>query len=78
MARYSVDFRTMDRRDLVAGVGAPAVDVHCSGTMLREFAAVSNDERLPEQFVREMAGVPPDDAILVFDETLAKKSTTLV
>lgn len=78
ISRYSVDFRTLDRRDLAAAAGAPAVDVHCTGTMLREFAKISNDDRLPEQFVREMAGAPPEDAILVFDEALAKKSTTLV
>ncbi|MEO8313438.1 MAG: hypothetical protein ABI645_01475 [Pseudomonadota bacterium] len=78
ISRYSIDFRTIDRRDLLSGVGAPKVDVHCSGTMLREFVSVSSDEPLPEDFVREMAGIPPDDAILVFDEVLAKKSMTLV
>lgn len=78
ISRYSVDFRTIDRRDVLSSRGARMADVHCSGTMLREFASISTDERLPEEFVREMAGVPPDDAILVFDEALAKKSTTLV
>ncbi|HVY63538.1 MAG TPA: hypothetical protein VHH11_01825 [Gammaproteobacteria bacterium] len=78
IARYSVDFRIIDRADVEAGVGAPMVDVHCSGTMLREFRSVATDEGFPEEFVRQMAGAPPEDAILVFDEKLAEKSTTLV
>jgi len=78
ISRYSVDFRTIDRRDVVSGIGAPKLDVQCKGSVLREFAGVSSDERLPEQFVREIAGDPPEDAILLFDETLAKKSKTLV
>jgi hypothetical protein len=78
VARYSVDFRILDRRDLEAGKGAPMVDVQCSGTMLREFLSVTTDQGFPEEFVRQMDGTPPDDAILLFDEKLAAKSTTLV
>ncbi len=78
VARYSVDFRTIDRRDVVSGTGAPMVDVQCSGTMLREFRGLSSDEGFAEEFVRQMAGAPTDDAILVFDQDLAAKSTTLV
>jgi hypothetical protein len=77
ISRYSVDFRTIDQRDVVSGTGSPSIDVSCSGTVLREFARVSSDERLPEEFVRQMAGAPPDDVILLFDEELARKSTTL-
>ncbi len=78
ISRYSIDFRTIDRRDVVAGIGASPVDVHCSGTMLREFLSVTTDTGLPEDFVQRLAGAPPEDAILVFDEALARKSTTLV
>jgi hypothetical protein len=77
MSRYSVDFRTISRQDVEAGIGAPLVDVRCTGTMLREFACVSTEERLPEEFVRKIAGAPPDDAILLFDETMAKKSAKM-
>ncbi len=77
-ARYSVDFRIIDRRDVVSGTGAPMGDVQCSGTMLREYRSVDSDEGFPEEFVRRMAGAPPEDAILLFDEKLAAKSTTLV
>jgi hypothetical protein len=78
VARYSVDFRIMDRRDMVSGWGAPAVDVRCSGTMLREFLSVTSDQGFPEELVQQVAGVPPDDSILLFDQKLAEKSTTLV
>ncbi len=78
VARYSVDFRILDRRDVLANKGAPLVDVHCSGTMLREFLSMVNDTGFPEDFVRRMGGAPPEDAILRFDEKLAAKSTTLV
>jgi hypothetical protein len=78
IARYSVDFRTIDRRDVLSGVGAPVEDVKCSGTMLREFASVGTDQRLPEELVRQIGGMPPDDAILLFDEKLAKESKALL
>lgn len=78
VGRYSVDFRTLDRRDMFAGRGAPTVDVHCSGTMLREFKSVATDEGFPEALVREMAGAPPEDAILLFDAELAAQSTRQV
>jgi hypothetical protein len=78
VARYSVDFRTIDRRDVVSGAGAPMADVQCSGSVLREYRAVKDDAAFPEEFVQRMAGAPPEGAILVFDEKLAEKSTTLV
>jgi hypothetical protein len=78
VARYSVDFRTIDRRDVISATGAPDVDVQCTGTALREFVHVTNDERLPEALVQQVAGVPPSDVILVFDEKLASESARLV
>src|SRR5690349_6184939 len=32
LARYSIDFRTVDASDLLAGRGAPLVDARCTGT----------------------------------------------
>jgi hypothetical protein len=74
ISRYSVDFRTISRQDVEASRGALTADARCTGTMLREFASIATEERLPEEFVRQIAGVPPDDVILLFDEALAKKS----
>lgn len=67
LARYSVDFRTVDVRDLQAGVGAPLADVHCTGTAIRDFVSVKNEGLFEESFVRSVYGEPPADAMLVFE-----------
>jgi hypothetical protein len=74
-ARYSVDFRTVDARDLLAGRGAPLVDVHCTGTAIRDFHNVADGSAFDEQTVTELFGAPPADAMLVFGaagETVAE------
>jgi len=65
-ARYSIDFRTVDARDLVTGDGAPLVDVHCAGTAIRDFVNVADGAPFDEGFVVELFGAPPADAMLVF------------
>ncbi len=78
VARYSVDFRTIDRSDVAAGVGAPTVDVACTGTALRDFVGIRSGERLDEAFVQKVeGGAPPDDVILIFDEKLAEKAAAI-
>jgi Phytanoyl-CoA dioxygenase (PhyH) len=66
-ARFSVDFRTVDARDLMAGRGAPLVDVYCTGTAIRDFLNVADESAFEEQTVRTLFGAPPPDAMLVFD-----------
>lgn len=65
-ARYSIDFRTVDARDLVKGCGAPLVDVHCTGTAIRDFVNVADGTSFDEELVVELFGAPPADAMLVF------------
>jgi hypothetical protein len=65
-ARFSVDFRTVDVGDLIAGRGARLVDVHCTGTAIRDFINVADESRFGEQTVIEIFGAPPADAMLVF------------
>jgi ectoine hydroxylase-related dioxygenase (phytanoyl-CoA dioxygenase family) len=65
-ARYSVDFRTVDARDLVAGRGAPLADVHCTGTSIRDFRNIADGSSFAEETVSELFGPPPADAMLVF------------
>jgi hypothetical protein len=65
-ARFSVDFRTVDVGDLMAGRGAPLVDVHCTGTAIRDFINVADESSFNEQTVIEVFGAPPADAMLVF------------
>jgi hypothetical protein len=67
LARYSVDFRTLSVPDLMAGRGAPLVDVHCTGTAIRDFINVADESSLDEQTVIDVFGPPPPDAMLVFE-----------
>ena len=66
LARYSVDFRTVDVPDLLAGRGAPLVDVHCTGTAIRDFINVADERGFDEETVTKLFGAPPPDALLVF------------
>jgi hypothetical protein len=65
-SRYSIDFRTVDRRDVMAGVGAPIVDAACTGTSLRDFINATSGAPFDEALVRTFYGDPPADAVLVF------------
>ena len=65
-ARFSVDFRTVDVPDLLAGRGAPLADADCTGTAIRDFINVADESSFDEQLVRDLFGAPPEDAMLVF------------
>ena len=71
-ARYSVDFRTVDVGDLMAGRGAPLADVHCTGTAIRDFINVGDESSFDEETVVKLFGAPPPEAMLVFDAPPAK------
>ena len=73
-ARYSVDFRTVDTRDLVAGRGAPLVDVECTGTAIRDFRNVADGSGFDEELVTRLFGAPPSDAMLVFSTAEAERA----
>lgn len=64
--RYSIDFRTVDRRDVCAGVGPSLVDADCTGTAIRDFVNAASGEPFDEEVVRGLYGEPPTDAVLVF------------
>lgn len=57
-ARYSLDFRTVDRDDVTRDVGAPLVDADCTGTALQGYLRVADGSRLPEALIR-VAGSRP-------------------
>jgi len=67
--RFSIDFRTVHREDVVSRKGAPNVDSKCTGTNLRDFLRCSDLSRLPEQLVLPYDGSqpPPAGAMLTFD-----------
>jgi hypothetical protein len=53
--RISVDFRTVNVGDLRAGLGARNVDVHCTGTSIRDFHRVSDLAPIPDDVVALLA-----------------------
>jgi len=65
-ARFSIDFRTVDVADLNAGLGAPLVDVSCTGTAIRDFRRVSDNAPFDEDSVIRLFGAPPPGSMLVF------------
>ena len=73
-ARFSVDFRTVYVPDLMAGRGAPLVDVRCTGTAIRDFLNVADESSFAEQTVVSLFGAPPPGAFLVFGAPDTKPS----
>lgn len=66
MTRYSIDFRTVHRADLVSGIGAPRTDAHCTGTSLRDFISCVDLSRLPDDIIARY----DDETALEYAETL--------
>jgi hypothetical protein len=66
LARYSVDFRTVNVPDLLADRGAHLVDAWCTGTAVRDFVSVTDEKGFEEDTVRSIFGAPPAGAHLVF------------
>jgi hypothetical protein len=77
-SRFSVDFRTVDARDLLAGQGAPLIDVQCTGTAIRDFHSVADESSFDEQTVTKLFGAPPPGAQLVFSRADAEQSAKSV
>jgi hypothetical protein len=50
-ARFSIDFRTVNRADLEAGRGAPNVDSEPRGTSLRDFLRTSDGSPLDDDLI---------------------------
>jgi hypothetical protein len=66
VARYSIDFRTVNRSDLATRRGAPTVDVKCTGTTLRDYVSCKDLSPLPV------------DIIGAYDDGTEKGQTSLV
>ncbi len=70
LARYSIDFRTVSRRDVESGLGAPNVDTRGIGTALRDFCRARDGAAMPEELARRLDPVgPAADEIAVFNPT---------
>jgi hypothetical protein len=67
LSRYSVDFRTVSRRDVEHGLGAANVDARCIGTALRDFRRASDTAPMPEALARLLDPIGPSpDELAVF------------
>jgi hypothetical protein len=51
VARYSIDFRTIQYDDAVAHLGATNVDSSCTGTTLRDYLRCSDLHHLPDALI---------------------------
>jgi hypothetical protein len=70
--RFSIDFRTVNRRDILDHVGAKVVDSQATGTTLRDFMRSTDHERFSEEVVATYeTGERPRDGVLIFDPTAA-------
>jgi hypothetical protein len=74
VARYSIDFRTVDRRHVEERIGASMDDVACTGTSIRDFVRVADGERIEEDVVGRIYGAPPEGAMVVFDAETARRA----
>jgi hypothetical protein len=50
--RFSIDFRTVQLKDVQANVGAPNIDSKCTGTSLRDFLRAADLSPMSEDVVR--------------------------
>jgi hypothetical protein len=66
--RFSIDFRTVNRQDILDRAGANIVDSEATGTTLRDFMRGTDHERFPEEVVASYeTGKPPRAGVLIFD-----------
>jgi hypothetical protein len=64
-ARYSIDFRTVNRGDAAAGRGAPNQDSACTGTTMRDYLRADDLSHLPDEIVaRYDAGVAAENTAI--------------
>lgn len=72
IARYSIDFRTVDSDDAMTRRGATNVDSHCTGTTMRDYLRASDLEHLPDDIVKLYDdGSEARSSILYFGDRLA-------
>jgi hypothetical protein len=64
--RYSLDFRTIDIDDVIAGRGAPNLDSAPSGTSLRDFKRLYDGARVPDEIASRYDTRVADRGALVF------------
>lgn len=51
VARYSIDFRTVNEADAQSRIGAPNIDSDCTGTTMRDYLRLRDLAHLPEPLI---------------------------
>lgn len=75
LTRYSIDFRTLNLDDAIAGCGAPNIDNNSTGTSIRDFRRARDQAPMPEDVVKPFdVGGAPADGVLVFDPNAVKQA----
>jgi hypothetical protein len=64
--RWSIDFRTINIDDVVAGRGAPNTDSACTGTSLRDFLRMADFAPVPEKVVAQYDDGVPLEGVAVY------------
>lgn len=73
--RFSIDFRTVSRQDILEHKGARVVDSEATGTTLRDFMRSTDQERFSQEVVATYeTGAIPRGGVLVFDPEEARTS----
>lgn len=80
LARFSIDFRTVNLADLRSGRGAPNVDSAPQGTSLRDFCRAADFTPMPDEVVRlhDDDTSRADDGVLVYRPAPAADTRTSV
>ncbi|HVW83463.1 MAG TPA: hypothetical protein VHB50_02235, partial [Bryobacteraceae bacterium] len=66
VARYSIDFRTIDINDTIQKRGARNLDWECTGTSLRDFRRGRDLEALPEWVAALYDPEGPKEGVAVY------------
>jgi len=78
IARYSIDFRTVNIEDVENRVGAHNLDSRCTGTTMRDYLRASDQAHLPEDVVQLYDdGTEVKSSVLYFGDRLAKVPETV-
>ena len=78
VARYSIDFRTVNIDDVENRVGAHNLDSRCTGTTMRDYLRASDQAHIPEEIVRLYDdGTEVKSGVLYFGDRLAKVPETV-
>lgn len=72
VTRFSIDFRTVNRDDIINHTGPKLIDSSATGTTLRDFVRATDHEMFPEEVIASYeTGSAPDGGVLIFDPNAA-------